>query len=535
MPNYDYQLKIGADEKVLLQSLEKTLQAFESGHPAVRLTADTRKLESEVKEAVSGVLSQLKNSAVDLDALLKTDRFVQNLNQATKALKEYQKELAKTAGAGTIKTPAVSAPAVKAPISAPQSAAAEIAKTKTAYEEFLQTVQTVQKTVSNLNHLPDSRLFQYLPSLGLISQIIEALRNGVSTAESLHQNFMLLEQSSRNGAASLAAFRQESFQIAAQIGSTSSAVASAANSWTNLGYSIQDSAELAKAALVFSNLNVGMDQASAALNLSSVLSTFQMNADKAMSVVDKLSALRGGYSATTTDLLNIVQNSSLALSVSGDSIDQLLSMGTALNQTMQNAASAGNVLQTVSLRLHDMRMELESTGAGTAGMAEHTAQLREEIRSLTNLGGGGFDILSDSGSLKSTYDILQGIAAVWNQLSSGNQSSILGRIAGEGNAQPLGDLLSNWSRVDALMQVSQNSAGAAIQENEKYLNSYQGHLVELQNSLEKLWSISFDPGFLTFFIDAAKGAADFASSVGGLNTVLPALIGILLQIKGASK
>jgi len=210
-------------------------------------------------------------------------------------------------------------------------------------------------------------------------------------------------------------------------------------------------------------------------------------------------------------------------------------MGAALNQTVQNAASAGSILQNVTLRLHDMKTELEITGASTQGMAENTAQLRDEILSLTDLGIGGFDILTDTGSLKSTYDILQGIAAVWQELPSGNQSSILGRIAGEGDLQSLDALLSGWSRVDAILQTSQSSTGAAFRENESQMSSYQGHLTQLQNSLEQFWSTSIDPGFLTFLIDAAKGVTDLVTNFGGLKLILPAIITLFAQMKGASK
>lgn len=542
MPNYDYLLKIGADEKVLLQSLESILRTFQSGHPSIELTADARKLKEEVQGAVASAISQLKSSSLDLDTLLKTDRFIRNLNQATKALKDYQKELLKTSAAA--KTAAAQA-AVKptAPTDTAgktaafsKTAEAEISRTTAAYQDFIKTVKAANELMSALN-LPKlgGKIFQYLPSLGIISQTIEFLQEGVGILTAINNSFTLLNQTSKDSALALESFRRESFQIAEQVGSTGSAVIGAAAGWASLGYNIRQTAELVKASTVFSNLNTGMDQAAASQSLSAILDTFELNASQAMSVVDKLSALRDSHFGTTSELLTLIQNSALALSVSGDSIDQLLSMGAALNQTVQNAASAGSILQNVTLRLHDMKAELESTGVSTQGMAENTAQLREEILSLTDLGRGGFDILTDTGSLKSTYDILQGIAAVWQELPSGSQSSILGRIAGDGDLQGLDALLSGWSKVDAILQTSQSSTGAAFRENESQMSSYQGHLTQLQNSLEQFWSKSTNPGFLTFLIDAAKGVTDLVTNFGGLGRVLPFIIALLAQMKGASK
>lgn len=542
MPNYDYLLKIGADEKVLLQSLESILRTFQSGHPSIELTADARKLKEEVQGAVASAISQLKSSSLDLDTLLKTDRFIRNLNQATKALKDYQKELlktsaaAKTAAAQAVVKPTAPTDTAGKTAAFSKTAEAEISRTTAAYQDFIKTVKAANELMSALN-LPKSggRIFQYLPSLGIISQTIESLRDGVGILTAINNSFTLLNQTSKDSALALESFRRESFQIAEQVGSTGSAVIGAAAGWASLGYNIRQTAELVKASTVFSNLNTGMDQAAASQSLSAILDTFELNASQAMSVVDKLSALRDSHFGTTSELLTLIQNSALALSVSGDSIDQLLSMGAALNQTVQNAASAGSILQNVTLRLHDMKTELEITGASTQGMAENTAQLRDEILSLTDLGIGGFDILTDTGSLKSTYDILQGIAAVWQELPSGNQSSILGRIAGEGDLQSLDALLSGWSRVDAILQTSQSSTGAAFRENESQMSSYQGHLTQLQNSLEQFWSTSIDPGFLTFLIDAAKGVTDLVTNFGGLKLILPAIITLFAQMKGASK
>ena len=75
------------------------------------------------------------------------------------------------------------------------------------------------------------------------------------------------------------------------------------------------------------------------------------------------------------------------------------------------------------MRLRGASTEIENMGESTDGMAESTSKLREKVLALTNVNGtGGFDIMSDSENFKSTYEIMQGISDVWEDISDVNQA-----------------------------------------------------------------------------------------------------------------
>ena len=75
------------------------------------------------------------------------------------------------------------------------------------------------------------------------------------------------------------------------------------------------------------------------------------------------------------------------------------------------------------MRLRGATTEIEKMGESTDGMAVSTSKLREKILALTNVDGtGGFDILTETGDFKSTYQIMQGIANVWEDISNVNQA-----------------------------------------------------------------------------------------------------------------
>lgn len=78
------------------------------------------------------------------------------------------------------------------------------------------------------------------------------------------------------------------------------------------------------------------------------------------------------------------------------------------------------------MRIRGATTELEEAGLETDGMAESTAKLREEIKALS-----GVDIMIDNNTFKSTYQILEELAAKWQDLTDIQQASVTELIAGK--------------------------------------------------------------------------------------------------------
>ena len=85
--------------------------------------------------------------------------------------------------------------------------------------------------------------------------------------------------------------------------------------------------------------------------------------------------------------------------------------------------------------------ELEDLGEETDGMVTTASKLRDIIKSATKAAsadGKGFDILDDNGNYKSTYEIMQGLADLYDdivkkdkELGTNNLNLLLETIAGE--------------------------------------------------------------------------------------------------------
>lgn len=192
-------------------------------------------------------------------------------------------------------------------------------------------------------------------------------------------------------------------------------------------------------------------------------------------------------------------------------------------------------LKTVSMFLRAAKTEAEDAGESTEGMASSVSELRDEILALT---GNKVDIQIDDDTFKSTYQILKELSEVWDELTDVSQANILEMVGGKRNSNVVAALLENFSVAESALETSANSAGSAMAENEKYLDSVQGKIDLVQASFEALSSKFMSGDLLKFFIEGATGALNLANGIaevveafGGLKTVLIAVSGIVLAMK----
>ena len=136
------------------------------------------------------------------------------------------------------------------------------------------------------------------------------------------------------------------------------------------------------------------------------------------------------------------------------------------------------------------KTEAEEAGLSTENMANSVSELREEIKALT---GGAVDIMASDGEYKSTVEILRELSSVWDGLSGTTKTNITELIGGGvRNANIISSLMQNFDVVEKALTASMDSAGSALQENEKYLDSVAGKMAQLQTSVEVLYTTILD-------------------------------------------
>ena len=157
-----------------------------------------------------------------------------------------------------------------------------------------------------------------------------------------------------------------------------------------------------------------------------------------------------------------------------------------------------------------MKGELEDIGEEVDGNVESISKMQTQVLNLT---GGKVNIFNDDGSFKSTYEIMDGIAEIYDKLSSTDQASLLETIAGKNRANDVAALISNWEQVEKAMESAMGAEGSAAAENEKYMESIQGRLDSLTASWQALSNTFMKSDFLKVLITGLTKILDLLNGI----------------------
>ena len=188
--------------------------------------------------------------------------------------------------------------------------------------------------------------------------------------------------------------------------------------------------------------------------------------------------------------------------------------------------------------------ELESLGEETDDVITTTSKLRQTIMDATKAAtadGKGFDILDENGNYKSTYEIMQGLSDLYNdivakdkELGTNNLNLLLETIAGKNRSNIAASILQNGDMLRSVYEDAQNSEGSATEELNKELDSVEAKLQQLSNRAQEFWATLINSDLLKNGIDLLStllgGLNDFMDVVGVLPTLL-GTVGAGLSIK----
>lgn len=186
----------------------------------------------------------------------------------------------------------------------------------------------------------------------------------------------------------------------------------------------------------------------------------------------------------------------------------------------------------MSMRIRSTKSDMEAAGEDTEGMAESVSKLRDEIKSLTNV-----DIMLDDETYKSTYQILDELAQVWDKLNDITKANVLELLFGKRQANIGAGLLENFDIARESLQTALDAEGSALKENDIFLESIQGHL----NKLSAAWeTFSYDfldsefvKGVVDFLTKVVNLLDDLTNSIGAFPTLITACFAAFGAAKGA--
>ena len=317
-------------------------------------------------------------------------------------------------------------------------------------------------------------------------------------------------------------FTQRAAKQSRELGADISDYVQTTADWARLGYNLPDSEDLARVSSLFANVGDGIESATQASEyLISTLKGFNLVADDAERVVDVINQVANTEPVSAQDISEILQRSAAALSASNTSFEKTVALGTAMNSVLQNSATTGAALKTLSMYLRATKTELEENGEDAEYCASSMSELRDSILALTK---GKVDIQLDDDSYKDVYDIMQEISQVYDGLTDKEQASLLNLLGGKRNANAVQALIQQFQIAEDTLNQTQQAAGSAMKENDTYMSSIQGKLNQLSSAFQNLSINLLDSDIVKFFADLAINVTDFTNSLVKANALVPTLI-----------
>lgn len=369
--------------------------------------------------------------------------------------------------------------------------------------------------------------------------VINLGKEGFNVVRELNTALTEMRKVSDETVQSLKDYQATTFDTADAVGTTAKQIQNSTADWMRLGESMNQAAESAKDANVLLNVSEfeGIDEATESLVS---MSQAYKDLDK-MDIIDVLNNIGNNYSISTDGLATALKDSASALVTANNDLNEAVSLTTAGNAITQDPSKVGAGLRTISLRLvgtEEAKQELSDLGEETDGMITTVSKLRDTIMDATkpaSSDGKGFDILDSNGNYKSTYEIMQGLADLYDnivkkdkELGTNNLNLLLETIAGKNRANIAASILQNGDMLRSVYEDAQNSEGSAEKELNSYLDSIDGKMAQLENRAQEFWFKVIDSETIKNGIDLLstllKGATDFVDTVGLLPTIFTGVV-----------
>lgn len=381
--------------------------------------------------------------------------------------------------------------------------------------------------------------FQTAIAMAGVAMVKQGLREVYNNVVDIDTSMTNLKKVTNETESAYSSFLSSASSQARELGASISDVIDSTAEWSRLGYTLDESQELAKWSTVLSNIGDGIDSASdAASYLVSILKGFRMEANEVEHVVNVLNSVGNNEPISESGIAEALVRSASALSAAGNSFEESVSLISAANSVLQDPDTVGTTLKTISMYLRASKTDAEAFGVSVDDMASSVSELRSELKSLT-----GVDIMKDAAGteFKSTYQILKEISAVWDKLTDVSKANVTEMLGGKRNSNAVLSVIEQFSIAEKSMEDAANSFNSAMTEQERMMDSIEGRLKQLNASFEKFSNDVMSSDLIKFFVtlatkivDAADGMVNLAGSIPAITAAISGVLSVM-QMSGKLK
>lgn len=338
-----------------------------------------------------------------------------------------------------------------------------------------------------------SKFTSWLTMSQLVMTGVNSIRNMIDVVIDLDDAMTQLKVVTQDTDEAYRNYLNSISQTATRIGATVPDLISSTTTYARLGYSLDESSKLAEYTAMLQNVG-DIDVTDAQNAVTAIVKAFGMSVDEIESVMDKLVITGNRFPISASEIAEGMNNASSALAAAGNTFDQSVALMTAANATIQDAAKSSTGLRTIAARLRNTKTELDDLGE-----AMTVAEYDKLAQTLTDF---NVALTDANGEFKSTYDIVAGIAAQWDNMTSMEQAAIADMAAGTRQQSVFFSLVEQFREASGAMDAMANSAGTLDQAYGTYMESTTAHLNQFKAAFQGLASDAIDTSAMNSIIDS---------------------------------
>lgn len=372
-----------------------------------------------------------------------------------------------------------------------------------------------------------AKFSSWMTLTGVISSLWRDIKKMVANVIELDNSLLELSKVSDLSATGLQKVTKEAYALGKEVGKTGTQVIDAITNFKRAGFDLQQSTSFAKDALILTNVAEGINDAGeAATALISIMKGYgDTTPEFAQKILDSINQVSNTQAINFDDLVDGSQRLSAVAKQAGASFEQMLGILTGTNEVLQNIEKTSSGEITIFTRLQGIQLPDEED-------VMPIAKLQETISTATR--GVANVVDQTTGELRNVYDILDDINKVWNTLDKNTQEGIAFAAAGTRQKNVFLSMMENWENVKKSTESAMNSAGSAIEENQKYLDSISGKLANLESNFQSLSQTVVNSDLIKFIVDSGATILNTLDNIISKFGTIPTLLGSIATV-GAIK
>ena len=333
----------------------------------------------------------------------------------------------------------------------------------------------ISQLVGNVTKLSPLFGMSYMISTG-----IRSIKNAVNSVYNLDTALVDLKKTTTMNNTDLESFYSNANGIAKEMGVSTEEIINQASAWSRLGYSSKDAAEsMAKLSSQFAAISPGMDVDTATDGLVSIMKAYDVDVDDVLDgVMSKINIIGNTAATSNSDIVNMLTRSSSAMAEANNSLEETIALETAAVEITQDPDSVGTAFKTISMRIRGYDEETES-------YTNDVEVLNGKIADLTKTAStpGGISLFTDETKTeyKSTYQLLEEISEIYDELTDKQQAQLLETLAAKRQGQIVAATIKNFDAARKAMDNMTHSAGDA----DKEMNTIKESLEYKVNALKE--------------------------------------------------